>query len=68
MRLSLIHKKIWGLLLLSICNTCFSQTVTRNYIDSALKTIDTTYRQKRGVLYVINGVPFDSLQIDKRII
>ena len=58
------YKSLFELLLFLYGTVSFSQTATRQYLDSVFKTMDTNFKQKRGVLYIINGVPFDSLQLD----
>ncbi len=45
-------------------NMCLSQKVNRQVIDSSFRKIDSTFKQKRGVLYVLNGILYDSLQLD----
>ena len=67
MTISKFCKIFIGLLLLFYYSHCFSQTATRQYIDSAFKKIDSTYRQKRDVFYVINGVAFDTTNVDKEL-
>ncbi len=33
-------------------------------VDSAFRKLDVRFQQKRKVLYVINGVPLDSLEVE----
>ena len=60
-----LNKQICFLILLCFCQTCFAQTVTRQYIDSSLKLTDSSFGLKRPVSYLINGVHYDSLQMDQ---
>jgi hypothetical protein len=57
-------KILIGVLVLYFSIESFSQATTRHYIDSVLTISDTSFKEKANVFYVINGVPYDSLQID----
>jgi hypothetical protein len=61
------NKILIGGSLLLFVNFSFSQTVTRNYVDSVLSISDSSFKERFGVLYVINGIPYDSLRIDTEI-
>jgi hypothetical protein len=43
---------------------CFSQTADRRYIDSVLKKKDPAFKLGQRVIYVVNGVPYDTLALD----
>ena len=43
---------------------CYSQRAYRNYIDSVLSKRDTAFRLTERIMYVINGVPYDTLALD----
>lgn len=58
------HKIILAVLFTLTFNLCFSQKVTRQIIDSAFQIISTAFKKNRGVMYVVNGIPYDSLQLD----
>lgn len=59
-----IYRILLGVLLLWTSSASFSQPATRQYIDSTLKSLDNTYKLKRDVFYVINGIVFDTIQLD----
>ena len=67
MTLYILNRFIIATLLLFSIHTCYSQPATRHHIDSTLATIDTAFKTKRGVFYVINGIPYDSLQLDEEL-
>ncbi len=41
-----------------------AQKLSKNHIDSLGKTQDTNYMRGRSVMYVVNGVPYESAKID----
>jgi hypothetical protein len=49
---------------LIVSNFSFAQQATRPYIDSLLNISDTSYRNKTDVFFVINGIPYDTSQVD----
>ena len=61
------NKILIGLLLLLLVNSCFSQIITRRYIDSLLTISDTTFRKNLVNFYVVNGIPYDSMQVETEI-
>jgi len=58
------YRNLVGFLLLWTSSISYSQPVTKKSIDSTLKSFDPTYKVKRDVFYVVNGVLFDTLQLD----
>jgi len=49
---------------LLISNFSFSQQVTRPYVDSLLNISDSNYNKKTDVLFVINGIPYDTNMVE----
>ncbi|HNO71643.1 MAG TPA: hypothetical protein PKO16_07730 [Bacteroidia bacterium] len=67
MRVDIFYKSFFGLVLLFGNTFCFSQKATRQYVDSSFKMMNSSYKQNRDVFYVINGVPFDTSNVDKEL-
>jgi hypothetical protein len=59
---------IFTLLLLFTFTLCFSQKVTKQCIDSMFKKSFPAFKEKRDVVYVLNGIAYDSLQINLELI
>jgi hypothetical protein len=49
---------------LIVSNFSFAQQVTRPYLDSLLNISDTGYKKKTDVFFVINGIPYDTSQVE----
>jgi hypothetical protein len=63
MRLTILNI-IFAVLFTLTFNLGFSQKVTKQSIDSAFRKLSNSFKRDRGVMYVINGVLFDSLQLE----
>jgi hypothetical protein len=64
MTLFMKKKIVISIVGLLIYNFSFSQQVTRLYLDSLLNISDSNYKQKTDVFFVINGIPYDTNQVD----
>lgn len=42
----------------------FAQKASRHFIDSTLAANDTTFRSTTHILYIINGVPYDTSELE----
>ena len=45
-------------------NVSYAQRVTRAYLDSIINLSDTNYKHKTDCFFVINGIPYDTNQVD----
>ncbi|MES2851178.1 MAG: hypothetical protein V4685_19165 [Bacteroidota bacterium] len=62
-----LNKILIGVFLLLFVKFSFSQKATRHYVDSLLSISDSTFKESSEVFYVINGIPYDSIQVDTAI-
>jgi hypothetical protein len=58
-------KLVFAIVGLIVFNFSFSQQVSRPYLDSLFNISDTNYRHKTDVLFVINGISYDTNQVDR---
>ena len=49
---------------LLISNLSFSQKITRRYIDSLLNISSADNGNKAQILFIINGIPYETYQVD----
>jgi hypothetical protein len=45
-------------------HTSISQRASRHFIDSILSIRDTTFKSTNQIMYVVNGVPYDTMKLE----
>ena len=58
------NRLLFPLLFFFTCQSVYSQKSSRHFIDSVLTTKDTTFKLFEKAVYVVNGIPYDSLALD----
>jgi hypothetical protein len=57
------HKKLLLTLTFLVYHLAFAQKPNRHYIDSVLLQKDTAFSLAQRIMYVVNGVPYDTLAL-----